>query len=79
MTRNEIIKITGDLIDRIRPITVDDYAHLGELERFANDLCNAPTKHNRERRAITYTVRMATKKLSELRRKTEAMRHGNSV
>ena len=69
MTRNEIIKVTGDMIDRMRPITSEDYAHLGELERFANDLCNAPTRHNRERRAITYTVRMAERKLRELQRR----------
>ena len=75
MTRNKIIKAAADLADVASrcAITSDDWTLVGELEGFANDLCNAPTRHNVERGAVTYTVRMAVKKLAELRRKVEAI------
>ncbi len=38
----------------------------GECERLSNDLCNAPTKHNRRIGAVTYTVRMARRELGRL-------------
>ena len=74
MTRNEIMKALAPLkrlaIDRAnKNDTSDDWALVGEIERFDNDLCNVPCKHNTERRAITYTIKMAVKKLAELRRK----------
>lgn len=74
-TRNEIIKIAGSLADlaRGRAVSSDNWAMVGDLERFSNDLCNAPTRHNVERGAVTYTVKMAVKKLAELCRKTEAL------
>ena len=74
-TQNEIIKVAGSLADlaRSRAMSSDNWATVGELERFSNDLCNAPTRHNVERGAVTYTVKMAVKKLAELRRKTEAL------
>ena len=49
--------------------TSDAWALVGEIEQFENNLCNVPCKPNTELRLIAYTVRMAVKKLAELRRK----------
>ena len=84
MSRNELIEEAGRLGDVARALVnvQPDWrgwlisqlsACHGELNHFANDLCNAPTLHNREIGAVAYTVRSAHRRLIELRTRLEVL------
>ena len=69
MTRNDIIKHVGELIDDNKCVTLrtpEIESQLGTLYLFSNDLCNAPTARNRRLGARTYTLKQAERRLREL-------------
>lgn len=76
MRRTELIaaadKLRGSLLaaePKINFYEREKWALVGECERFGNDLCNAPTAHNRRLGAIVYTIREGIDKLASLQRR----------
>lgn len=75
MTRNEIIKSAGSLLDRakVSANTPEAWSIVGLLEAFVNDLCDCPTRRNRDLGATVYTVKQAKVRLKELRERVEKL------
>ena len=71
MTRNELINDAGKLADALikSSETPVQPALVGEIERFCNDLCNAPSARNRKLCAVVYTLRAGRRKLAGLKKR----------
>lgn len=69
MTRNQIIRRVAELTDDNQRLTIrtpELEGQLATLRLFSNDLCNSPTKWNRNKGARVYTVKEAEKRLRGL-------------
>jgi hypothetical protein len=73
MTRNQIIREVGRLLDHARDAACrNPAAHAKVLlfQEFCNDLCNAPTARNRRLGSRTYTLKEAARTLVAFAKET---------